>query len=222
MKYSLDSDWTSGYVSTIYVTNNKGECIEDWVLEFDFDREITEIWNGIIESHDGTHYVIKNAGYNSNIQSGSTIGIGFKGDSGKSDDEPYNFELYSYCYATDGEGANDYWEINYGYNPVEYNEKFLVKKSVEGIDTSVEVEIEANGDVIESFSCNVRNNDLLYINQLLPGYIGSGYDFELEGEFEHVFVKYMFDESNLEIDDFNPTICYYNESNNELEEIETV
>lgn len=54
----------------IQITNNTDKTLEDWVLEFDFERKITNIWNAVIESHEGNHYVIRNDGYNANITAG--------------------------------------------------------------------------------------------------------------------------------------------------------
>ena len=119
--YHLDSDWGDGFTGTVSITNNTDSAIEDWYLEFDFNRNITNIWNGVTESHKGKHYVIKNAGYNANINAGQTISFGFSGDKGKSTDEPTNYELSSHAmYAkknpkyvdTDGDGLTDYEELN--------------------------------------------------------------------------------------------------------------
>ncbi|MDE6014493.1 MAG: VWA domain-containing protein [Acetatifactor sp.] len=70
--------------------------MEDWVLEFDFDREITEIWNGVIEEHEGNHYVVRNATYNSTIVPGGSVFFGMKGCGGETGNEPINYILYSY------------------------------------------------------------------------------------------------------------------------------
>ena len=119
--YHLDSDWGDGFTGTVSITNNTDSAIEDWYLEFDFNRNITNIWNGVTESHKGKHYVIKNAEYNANINAGQTISFGFSGDKGKSTDEPTNYELSSHAmYAkknpkyvdTDGDGLTDYEELN--------------------------------------------------------------------------------------------------------------
>lgn len=94
--YHLDSDWGSGFCGSISIANNTDIVLEDWVLEFDFDREITGIWNGVIETHEGNHYIIKNAGYNSNIAGATSVSIGFCGNEGTAEIVPDNFELYSY------------------------------------------------------------------------------------------------------------------------------
>ncbi len=119
--YHLDSDWGDGFTGTVSITNNTDSVIEDWYLEFDFVRNITNLWNGVKESHRGKHYVIKNAGYNANINAGQTISFGFSGDKGSRADEPMNYELSSHAkdakpnpkYTdTDGDGLTDYEELN--------------------------------------------------------------------------------------------------------------
>lgn len=125
IQYIVDGDWGTGFYGSISVTNNTDTALEDWVLEFDFDREITEIWNGVIEEHEGNHYVVRNAEYNSTIAPGENVSIGIKGCEGESGDEPINFVLYSYSKAgnnqsidleldTDNDGVQDYLEDYFG------------------------------------------------------------------------------------------------------------
>lgn len=53
----------------------KGDYFENWALEFDFERSITGLWNGAVESQEGNHYVVKNAGYNANIDPTVKVGV---------------------------------------------------------------------------------------------------------------------------------------------------
>lgn len=94
--YILNNDWGSGFSSVITIKNTSGNTLEGWVLDFSFDREITDIWNATIEEHSGNHYKITNAGYNSNIVSGQTIEFGFNGVGGNISDEPCNLVISSY------------------------------------------------------------------------------------------------------------------------------
>lgn len=89
-------DWGSGCNGTITITNNSNTTIEDWLLEFDYGGELINIWNANIVSHEGTHYIIKNAQYNSNILPGQSVNIGFNGGEGAGSIEPYGYMLYSY------------------------------------------------------------------------------------------------------------------------------
>ena len=96
VEYILDSDWGTGFSARMLLTNHTETALEDWTLEFDFDREITNIWNGVIEAHEGNHYVIKNAGHNANIVSGGAISFGFNGEGGTEENVPREYVVYSY------------------------------------------------------------------------------------------------------------------------------
>ncbi len=96
VEYNLSSDWGSGFTGAISITNKTDKIIEDWTLEFYYDRTITNIWNGVIETREGNHYVVKNAGYNSNIAAGQTIFFGFNGIDGVAKNSPYNYKLFSF------------------------------------------------------------------------------------------------------------------------------
>ncbi len=128
IEYQVYSDWGSGVSAAITVTNNTDSVLEEWALEFDYDREIESLWNGSIESQAGNHYVITNAGYNGNIYAGQAITIGFNAGEGTGSEEPRNCKLYSYCanatgngtveidknQDTDGDGVADYLEEHFG------------------------------------------------------------------------------------------------------------
>lgn len=122
---------------------------------------------------------------------------------------------------TDGDGADDKWEIENGFDATSYNKNFNVIQEEQGDNTSVEMELTASGENISSFSIKIHKDDSVFINRLLPGYIGSAFDFKLDGEFESATLKYYFDESNLETENFNPVVYYYNEQSHLLEEVDT-
>ncbi len=84
INYVIDSDWITGFTAHIEIINTGETDIEDWSLEFDFDNNISSIWNSTIQEHTGNHYVLKNAGYNQNIRTGEKTTIGFIVASGNS------------------------------------------------------------------------------------------------------------------------------------------
>ena len=96
VKYVINSDWNSGFIGNIVITNNSDKTLEDWTLEFDFERGINSIWDGEIVTNEQNHYVISNAGYNSNIEPGQSVALGFLGGSGSREAEPKDYRLFEY------------------------------------------------------------------------------------------------------------------------------
>ena len=106
VSYRVNSEWENGFTGEIEIKNSTDAVLEDWVLEFDFGRTITDIWNGVIESHEGKHYVIKNAGYNSSIQPSGSVVFGFAGKDGEKGDEPSEYRLYSWTEHSGEDGTD--------------------------------------------------------------------------------------------------------------------
>lgn len=95
--YSVDNAWDIGFTGSILINNTFLDAsIEDWMLEFDFDNEITKIWNADIVSHEGFHYVIQNAGYNYIINTGESVSVGFLVSEGNSENLISNISLSSF------------------------------------------------------------------------------------------------------------------------------
>jgi aryl-phospho-beta-D-glucosidase BglC (GH1 family) len=90
--FSVVNDWGSGFTGNIAITNT-GAAINGWTLQFDFAPAITQIWNGQIVSHTGSHYTIKDAGYNATIGSQQTTSFGFNGAPGNVTTTPMNYVL---------------------------------------------------------------------------------------------------------------------------------
>jgi len=89
--YATVNDWGSGLQGQIAITNDQAAPIQGWRLEFDYGRSINNIWDAVIVSRVGNHYVVQNASYNSQIQPGQTITFGFVAGSGS--DVPQNIVL---------------------------------------------------------------------------------------------------------------------------------
>ncbi len=121
--FKVTSDWGQAFNGEISITNNTEETIEDWTLEFDFDKNIERFWTAEIVEHEGEHYIIKNAGYNANIASGQTITLGFSGNPGNVNSEPTNYVLnqlgqeIDYEKDTDEDGLPDFFEKELGTVP---------------------------------------------------------------------------------------------------------
>ena len=92
--FEVTSDWGTGFGGQITLTNNGTTPINNWTLDFNWDRSITDIWDASVSSHTGTQYAITNAGWNSTIAAGGTVSFGFNGSPGNvGTDVPTNYVL---------------------------------------------------------------------------------------------------------------------------------
>lgn len=89
--YSTVNDWGSGLQGQIAITNDQAATINNWQIEFDYSRTISNVWDAKIVSHVGNHYVIASANYNSTIAVGKSISFGFIAGAGT--DAPRNITL---------------------------------------------------------------------------------------------------------------------------------
>ena len=64
VSYATVNDWGSGLEGKIQITNDQPAVIRGWRVEFDYNRTIDDLWDGVLVSHVGNHYVVENASYN--------------------------------------------------------------------------------------------------------------------------------------------------------------
>ena len=60
--FSVASNWGSGYNFSIIIKNSGTTPIKNWKLEFDYNGNLTQVWDSKISSKINNHYVITNAG----------------------------------------------------------------------------------------------------------------------------------------------------------------
>lgn len=126
---------------------------------------------------------------------------------------------------TDADGANDGWEIENGFDPLVYNDSFLVEEESLAIsDTnpvSAGVQIELAGEDTDTVTVTpVDYSDNTFISESIPGYLGQAYNFETTSNFESAELIFTYDTSLGEIgESFQPRIYYFNEQKNVFEEL---
>jgi hypothetical protein len=92
--FALTSDWGTGFGGQVTIANTGSTPVTNWSLSFNWDRSITQIWDGTISSHVGNQYMITNAGWNATIAPGGTVAFGFDGTAGNvGSDVPTNYAL---------------------------------------------------------------------------------------------------------------------------------
>ena len=64
--------------------------VDPWMLEFDFDATLTQMWNGRFEDRDG-HFVVTDADWNARLKPGESFSFGFNGEYSGAFSEPTNY-----------------------------------------------------------------------------------------------------------------------------------
>lgn len=73
---NIVSQYNDQYNMDVVVTNKTGETIHDWVLAYDSADQINHIWNGIV-TENGEATIVKNAGYNQDIDPYQSVSFGY-------------------------------------------------------------------------------------------------------------------------------------------------
>lgn len=120
----------------------------------------------------------------------------------------------------DGDGAEDAAEIRFGFDPLVRNDSFDATAEAEGKVTAT-ARLTVNGEQLNTLSVKADDNPTLFPDDM-PGYIGEAYDFYVDGTFDKATVSFEFDKSLLADPQFDPVIYYFNEDEQELEELDTV
>lgn len=237
INYILTNDWETGFSSTITINNDSDTDFEDWVLEFDFNRNITEIWNGIIEKHEGNHYVVKNATYNANIVAGQSVSFGFNGNEGSLEDVPKSYLLYSYKLYdgksmeidTDNDGLVDGVENLLGLN---YKEKDsdddgiidsqeIVKQTYEQVIldsdkkavTKVSLDMSTNGNIENT--CAISNTyNIDKMSSDVVGLVGVPVEINCSSNFEKATITFWYDKDELgDVDEKDLAVMWHDVDN---------
>ncbi|UOY92548.1 glycosyl hydrolase family 18 protein [Ectobacillus sp. JY-23] len=74
--FTITSDWGTGFNFNVTIKNNSAAPIKNWRLAFDYDGNITQVWDAKIISKTGTRYVLESVGWNSEIPAGGTVSFG--------------------------------------------------------------------------------------------------------------------------------------------------
>ncbi len=76
-QYRVTNDWGSGYTAEIVIQNNGSTAIQGWVLGFDLAGAMVNLWNGQW-AQAGNRFTVRDAGWNSQINAGSSTLVGFQ------------------------------------------------------------------------------------------------------------------------------------------------
>ncbi len=92
INYAVTDNWGSGFIGNMTVAGGN-QALNGWTVEFDAGFNITNIWNAEIVSHVGTHYVVRNASYNSQVAAGQQASFGFQAAAGSAGTQATGFTV---------------------------------------------------------------------------------------------------------------------------------
>lgn len=76
--FNVTTDWGTGYCAEITLTNNSNSTINGWTFNFDLESDITSFWNvGSWSGNQANGYTSTDAGWNSVINPGASVSLGF-------------------------------------------------------------------------------------------------------------------------------------------------
>lgn len=81
------------------------------------------------------------------------------------------------------------------------------------------VDIKLKGEQVDSLRISKIDDDDSFLTKDIPGFIGCGYDFSVNREFESATLTYEFDKALLNQQNFLPRIYYYDEEAQLLEKL---
>lgn len=92
--FKIQNEWEKHYNAEMTLKNTNDSKMENWEVAFMYDGEIKNIWNAKIVSHYDNVYVIKNAGWNQDINAGEQVTFGFTVQyEGEKPEEPCNLDM---------------------------------------------------------------------------------------------------------------------------------
>lgn len=135
-------------------------------------------------------------------------------------DELYKYHTDPLKTDTDADKADDKWEIDNGFDPLTPQETFDVTKQSESLDLTASVQTVLQSQKAMTLSVE-EDTDNPYLPKSIPGYLGNPFNFSVEGELEQpATISFKLPE-DMDLNDVEPVIYYFNEETKQLEEIKT-
>lgn len=93
--FKVNSDWGSGFETLVVIENKTSSIIKDWKLTFDFDRNVSSIWNARVVTKSGNRYTFdaQPHTWNKDIPARGKVSFGFIGNPGNVKAPPGNFSF---------------------------------------------------------------------------------------------------------------------------------
>ena len=88
LSYTVFSDWRTGFVAGLSMTNTGSVAADDWIVVLRFAGAVQpqQLWNAaVLRTFGADHVVLRSAAHNPTLAPGATIGFGLVGAAGGSE-----------------------------------------------------------------------------------------------------------------------------------------
>ncbi len=85
VRHDITRNWGSGFQAAVTISNGTSSPIRNWLLDFDWPHNITNIWDATVKSHTRNPYQVGAPSWATDIAPQSTVGFGYVGAPGNSD-----------------------------------------------------------------------------------------------------------------------------------------
>lgn len=95
--YSVGSEWDNNQTIEVTIQNTGEESILNWALKYDIDGALSNVWNSKVFCSSEEYTVIKNTGYNYEIEPGQAVKYGYilTSDTDAPAELPEDIELFN-------------------------------------------------------------------------------------------------------------------------------
>ena len=162
--FNVTSDWGTGYCAEVVLTNNENESINEWIYNFEQEAELTSFWNvGTWSGNQWQGYTSSDAGWNSVINPGQSVTLGYCANYTGSIQPPNNAFLNGISVSFGGGGASQTPPSIVITNPVDgtviqQNTTVSLLANSSDVDgTIITVDFDVDGQVISA--TNTQGDD---------------------------------------------------------------
>lgn len=172
--YAVTNEWFGNQNVNVTLTNTSNDPILNWALGYDATGEISGIWNGYVYSKSEEDYIIKNSGYNYEIEPFQSVNFGYS-LSGNDLETPEKFELCSKR-VEKSDGYNVKLNVTEDWGDVFQAELIVTNTSNAPIeawkvdfDSNFEITNLWNGKIIESDDAGYSVASCMWTNPIASG-----------------------------------------------------
>ncbi len=74
---TVTQNWGTGWNGLVSISDGGATVSGGWTIAFDLAATIVNLWDGVITSHVGTHYIVSNAAWDSTLSAAKIVTFGF-------------------------------------------------------------------------------------------------------------------------------------------------